>query len=261
MFRVVRKLWKYLAASLDLAHREHANPKVLLDQAIAAARDNHRQLSEKAAAVIAHQREAQRRRDRLIGEHARIRASLVSALELIDQHQRRGNTAEADRLTSTSEAVATRLLALEGEIERCERDLIDAALAADSARAAVADNQRRLRQTMADQSKMLRDIDRAEMTERFNAAIDQLSSPSAGSLTVEEVRQMIEIRCLRADATHELLALQAASSSDAAVQALEHELVRVEARRRLADMSRQRNPARPGGLPAIEERTHDESQR
>ena len=171
MFRIIRKYWKYLASKLDSLHAEHADPKVLLQQAITEATDQHRRLTEQAASVVAHHRRVHQRRERLIAEHARAQASLVHALRLIDQHRTSGDDAEADRLTAASEAVATRLLATEQEVARSEQDLIDATRAADAAKEAVARNGHQLLQRVNERDRLLSDLDRAKMQEEVNATI------------------------------------------------------------------------------------------
>ena len=68
MWQSLKRWWKYLAVKLRVAHEEHADPKVQLEQAILEARAEHRRLSDAAALVVAQQKQAQDRLDAKVEE-------------------------------------------------------------------------------------------------------------------------------------------------------------------------------------------------
>ena len=51
------KGWKYLLASFDAKIDENADPKVQIQQATDAAKKQHQQITEQAAAVIGNQKQ------------------------------------------------------------------------------------------------------------------------------------------------------------------------------------------------------------
>ena len=69
MGREIKRTWQYLAMKLHLAREERADPKVQLEQAIQEVKEQHRALTEKAAAVIANQKQVQGRLDRMLAEY------------------------------------------------------------------------------------------------------------------------------------------------------------------------------------------------
>ena len=68
MFKLFRRAWAYLTASLTGKFNEAADPKVQLEQAILEAQDQHRRLKEQAANVIANQKQTELRLNRAMGE-------------------------------------------------------------------------------------------------------------------------------------------------------------------------------------------------
>src|SRR4030095_12549600 len=85
MGREIKRTWKYLAMKLHILREEHADPKVQLEQAIQEVQEQHRALTEKAAAVIANQKQVQARLDRMLAEYDKANRSAGQALLLADQ--------------------------------------------------------------------------------------------------------------------------------------------------------------------------------
>ncbi len=221
MWRALVRRWRYFSAKAEHAHDERADPKIQLAQALAEARANHARLTERAAIVVAHQKQLQRQLDRLAAEHERADRSARQALRLADHQSRGGDPAKSAELVRTAEAFAERVLDRERDIRAIEEQLRDAALATERAKAAVAANAEQLRRQVADRERLLSTLDHAKMQESINAALDQISGP-AGELvpTLAEVERKIDARLARAEGRAELTA---ASSDPLDLQMLEIE--------------------------------------
>src|SRR5947209_11211491 len=68
MVKLMRRTWRYLTAALTGRFNEMADPKVQLEQAITEAQEQHRQLVQQAANVIANQKQTEMRLNRAMEE-------------------------------------------------------------------------------------------------------------------------------------------------------------------------------------------------
>ena len=78
------KAWKYLMASFDSKIEENADPKIQIEQAIREAEDQHRALSQQAAAVIGNQRQLEMKLNRQLADVESLEAYTRQALTLAD---------------------------------------------------------------------------------------------------------------------------------------------------------------------------------
>jgi phage shock protein A len=180
MTNTVRRWWAYLATKLRLAVDDAADPKVQLQQAIAAAEDQHRQLKEQAAVVIAHQHRSEARlaesQDRLAMLHRNAQQALIMA----DDAARSGDTERAERFNAAAESFAVQLVATEADVAALGDLALSSAAAADQARSAVRRNARLLTEKLAEQRQLLSALDQAEMAEQLNAATAALDDGAGG---------------------------------------------------------------------------------
>jgi phage shock protein A len=205
MWRAVVRWWRYLGAKAEDAQGQRADPKIQLTQALAEARANHARLTERAAIVVANQKQLQKQLDRLAAEHERADGSARQALRLADHQSREGDTDKAAELLRAAEAFAERVLDREQEIRAVEEQLRDAALATERAKAAVGANAEELRRRVADRERLLSTLDQAKMQESINAALEQISGTSGEQVpTLAEVERKIEARLARAQGRAEL---------------------------------------------------------
>ena len=76
------KGWKYLAASLDRAIDENADPKVQIQQAIDAAKSQHQAILDQAAAVLGNKRQLEMKLNKLVKDQTaaqeKARAAIVA---------------------------------------------------------------------------------------------------------------------------------------------------------------------------------------
>src|SRR3546814_21168169 len=89
--------------------------------------------------------------------------------------QKAGNTAKVTELTSAAESFATRLIAIEGEVESLKQLGMQSAQASDQAKAAVQQNATLLQRKLPERNKLLSHLDHAKMQEQVNQALTTLS--------------------------------------------------------------------------------------
>jgi phage shock protein A len=241
MWKVIRRRWKYLTAKLSGRFEESADPKVQLEQAMVEAQDQHRRLVEQAASVIANQKQTELQLNRSMQELERISGTTRQALTMADDAGRRGDTAKATEYNQTAQAFANRLIATEKRVEDLKNMHLQAAQAADQARAAVQQNASLLQQKLAERQKLLSQLDQARMQEQLNTAMASLSQTVDQDVpTFDDVRAKIEAQYAKALGTAEL----SGQSVEARMLEVEQAGVNSEAQMRLDQMRQQM------GLPA-----------
>jgi phage shock protein A len=250
MWRAIKRYWAYLGMKLRLRHEELADPKVQLEQAIQEARDQHARLIEQAANVIANQKQAQSRLDRAIAEHGKAEGQARRALLLAEQETRRNRPDEAAQFGKGAELVAGKLLVLEREITECERALMQATTAAQTAKEAVAQNGDALRKRLAEREQLLGNLDQAKLQEQLNAAMRQLTVSVGDDVpTFDEVRRKIDQRLARASAMSSVAEIDV--SMDPILIRVEQAQLAADAHDRLTQLRGQLGL--PAALPAPEQ--------
>jgi phage shock protein A len=205
MFKVVKRWWKYMTAKLSGSFNERADPKVQLEQAIMDAQEQHRQLREQAANVIANQKQTEMRLNRAMEELEKVNGNARQAVVMADEASKGGDAAKTVEYTSAAEAFANRLIALESEVETLKALHFQSTQAADQAKAAVQQNSSALQQKLAERQKLLGQLDQAKMQEQMNKAMTSLSQTVGDDVpTLNEVRQKIEARYAKAKGMSEL---------------------------------------------------------
>ena len=206
MFRVIRRAWKYLTASLGGKLDERADPKVQIEQAIEEAQRQHQALSQQAAAVIGQQRQLEMKLARQMEDVERLQSSARQSLVLADQARTAGDTAKAEQYETAAQAFATQLVTAEQSMEDL-KSLHDQALtAAEQAKKAVENNALQVQQKIAQRSKLLTQLESAKMQERVAESLQSMSAIAAPGDTpsLDEVREKIERRYAHALGKSEL---------------------------------------------------------
>ncbi len=205
MFRLLRRIGRYLTAAFTGKFEEVADPKIQLEQAIADAQEQHRRLREQAANVIANQKQTELRLSRAMEELEKVTGSARQAVLMADEATRAGDTKRAEDYTRAAEAFASKLVAVEQEVEGLKALHLQTTEASDRAKAAVAQNAAALQKKLAERQKLLSQLDQAKMQEQMNKAMETLSEAVGQDVpTLEEVRQKIEQRYAKAAGAAEL---------------------------------------------------------
>jgi len=247
MLRALKRWWKYLGAKLSSSFNERADPKVQLEQAIIEAQEQHRRLKEQAANVIANQKTTEMQLNQKMDELSKVNTNARQAVLMADEATKKGDTARATELTQAAEAFANRLISLEAEVESLKTLSLQAAQASDQAKSAVAQNSAVLQKKLAEQQKLLSQLDQAKMQEQLNVTMASLSETVGQDVpTLDEVRKKIESRYAKAQASGEL----EGSGVEAKMLEVEHAAMNVEAHARLEQIRSQLGIATPAPEPA-----------
>src|SRR2546423_966871 len=205
MFRFMRRVWRYLTASLRGKFEEHADPKIQLEQAIEESQRQHKMLTEQAANVIAHQKQTEMQLDRALKEVEKVGGSARQALLMADQAQKAGRAEDATKYQQAAEAFANRLISVEAEVESLKQMHLQSTEAANAAKRAVQQNGFALQQKLTEKERLLSQLDQAKMQERMSDAMQSLSLTVGEDVpTLDEVRRKIESRYARALGRSEL---------------------------------------------------------
>ncbi len=237
MFKALRRWWKYLGAKVNSVFNTKADPKIQLEQAITEAQDQHRRLREQAANVIANQKQTEMRLDRAhggAGEGHRQRHARPCSWPT--RPPRPATRAKVAEYTSAAESFATRLIAIEGEVEDLKALALQSSQASDQAKAAVQQNATALQRKLSERNKLLSQLDQAKMQEQVNKAMASLSETVGEDVpTFDEVREKIEARYAKAKGMSELTE----SSVESRMLEVEQAAANSEAQARLAQIRAQ----------------------
>jgi phage shock protein A len=247
MFRLLRRWLKYLTARGEVAFNEHADPKIQLEQALTEAQEQHRRLVEQAANVIANQKQTEMRLTRAMEELEQLNGSARQAVLMADEASRSGDTAKALQYTQAAESFATKLMAIEGQVESLKTLQLQTTDAANKAKDAVSQNATALQTKLAERQRLLSQLDQAKMQERVNEAMATLSETVGKDVpTLEEVRDKIEARQAKALGHAELQG----QSVESRMLEVEHAQLNVQAQARLAQIREQLGISAPQTSPA-----------
>ena len=208
------KGWNYLKASLDKSVDDNADPKILVHQAMNHARDQHKSVSDQAAAVIGNAKQleiAMSTKSRQLDE---VQGQIRQTLQVAEQARAEGDTARAQQFDTQAEQLAGRLVALEQDLDHTKQLHGQAVQAAEQAKQAVKESEQRLRETLAQEDQLLLQATQAEMQHRTTESMTSLQGAGGGnSPTFDEIRAKIEGRYTTALGKQELAEATGATST------------------------------------------------
>ncbi len=249
MGKLLRRIWRYLTAAGGGKFDELADPKIQLEQAIAEAQE-HRRLKEQAANVIANQKQTEMRLARTMTELEKVNASAQQAIRMSAEAEARGDTDKAGDYNRAAESFASRMIALEREVEDLKQLHLQASQASDQAKAAVNQNATVMQRKLAERQKLLSQLDQAKMAEQMNKAMTSLSETVGTDVpTFDQVRNKIEGRYAKAKSVGELNA----DSVEGRMLEVETAQMDSEAQARLAQIRAQMGLGSGAGEPAHRE--------
>lgn len=189
------KAWKYLMALFDSKIEENADPKVQIEQAIQEAQNQHRALSQQAAAVIGNQRQIEMKLNRQLAEVEKLQANTKQALTLADNARAGGDPQKATEYENAAEAFAAQLVTAEQSVEDL-KTLHDQSLQqAAQAKKAVERNAMQLQQKAAERTKLLSQLEQAKMQEKVAESLQTMDQVAGGDTpNLDQVREKIERR-------------------------------------------------------------------
>lgn len=200
------KGWKYLTASLDAKIDENADPKVQIQQATEAAKKQHQQITQHAAAIIGNKKQLEMKLDRLLASQKELQEQTRQALNVADQAATEGDTAKASQFNNTAEVFATQLVAVEQQLENAKEQHSQAAAAATQAEQQQKQSEMQLKEQLSQIDALRAQADQAAMQETTTQAMDSMNAlkPDDSVPTLDGVREKIERRYADALGAQEL---------------------------------------------------------
>lgn len=230
---IFTRMWRYLRTALGMKFDEAADPRVQLEQAIQDAQEQHRRLKEQAATVIANQKQTEAKLDRALDELEKLSGNAQQALLMAEEARQGGDEDKAAEYERAAETIATKLIAVEHEVEDLKGLHLNAVQASDQAKNAVAQNSATLQKKLSEKQKLLSQLDQAKMAEQMNEAMASLSETvGQDAPTFTEVQDKIEARLAKAQGRAEL----EGSTVESRMLEVEQAQRNVDAQRRLSEM-------------------------
>lgn len=255
MGNLIGRVWRYLTALFTGKFNEAADPKIQIEQAIAEAQSQHRQLTERAASVIANQKKAEMDLERSMKDIEKLDNSTRQAVMMAEDAGAKGDQQRATDLAQTAEAFANQLISKEQQVESLKQLVLQSTQASDQAKQAVNQNAVRLQQRLSERQKLLSQLDQAKMQEQMNTALASVSQTVGQDVpSLDEVRDKIEARYAKARGHSELQQ----DSVEGRMLEVEQATMNVEAQARLSEIksrlgigtTEQATPSADQGTPA-----------
>ncbi len=248
MWRTIKKWWHNLWGKAEAKVDASADPTVQLNEAIRDAQEQHKELTEQAAAVIANQKQAEMRLNSKLSEMEKLNANARQALTMASDASTGGDAAKAQQYNTAAESIATQLITVERDVEDLKSTVLESTQAAQHAKQAVQTNSRRLQEKLAEKNKLLSKLDQAKMQEQLNKAMGSLTATVGDELpSFNEIQEKIEARYAKAKGMSELQE----ESVEGRIAEIEQASVNVEAQSRLEAMKAELGLA-PAPAPAAE---------
>ena len=200
------KGWKYLMQSFDSKIDENADPRVQIQQAVAAAKQNHQELTQQAAAIIGNRNQLEMKIDRLVKSRDDLQTKARTALQAADKAAAAGDTEKAQQFNSTAEVIASQLVAVEQELEQSRQAYEAADKAAREAQAKQQQSEARLQEQLQQVSQLESQLNQAKMQEQTAQTMDSIQQFGGDDSvpTLDGVRDKIERRYANALGAQEL---------------------------------------------------------
>lgn len=201
------KGWKYLMQSLDTKIEENADPMVQIQQATGAARKQHREITEQAAAVIGNRNQLEMKLSRLQEDAQRLANNARTAITQADAAAASGDEAKAKEMNQTAEVFASQLVTVEQELEDTKQLHAGAVQAAQQAEQQQKQSAARLEEQMAQIDQLRTQAQQAKMQEATAESVQRMNGIAADDSvpTLDGVREKIERRYAQALGSQELI--------------------------------------------------------
>ncbi|MCB1032168.1 MAG: PspA/IM30 family protein, partial [Acidimicrobiales bacterium] len=132
---------------------------------------------------------------------------------MAEDASKKGDAAAATKYSTAAETIASRLIAVEKDVDSQKAMVMQATQASDQAKAAVRQNSMLLERKISEKSKLLSQLEQAKMQEEMNKAMAQMNKTLGDDVpTFEEIKDKIEARYAKATATTELESTSVSSS-------------------------------------------------
>ncbi|WP_087116817.1 PspA/IM30 family protein [Corynebacterium urinipleomorphum] len=200
------KGWKYLMQSFDSKIDENADPKIQIEQAAAAAKEQHNAITRQAAEIIGSKKQLELKINRQREKLAELKQKTQTALQMADKAAAEGDTAKAQQFNTTAETLAAQLVAVEQELADLSTQYGAAEQAAAQAEQQQKQSEARLQEQLNEVNRLRSQADQAKMQEQTAQTMDTIGQFKTDDSvpTLDGVREKIERRYATALGQQEL---------------------------------------------------------
>lgn len=190
--KIARRANDYAQAKAEASFDAHADPKIQVEQAMAAMREHHQDLEVAASHVLAQEKMAKMRLADLTTAEAKYTKSALAA-------KQQGNLDVARTFASKIAGLREQIQSLMTQIPALEE-------AANQAREAVQESADQLQQKLNEKSTILAQVDQANMQREMAASLKQVSDLTRSNdvPSFEEIKRKVAGQFAEAQASTEL---------------------------------------------------------
>ena len=200
------KGWKYLMQSFDTKIDQNADPKVQIQQAVAAAKEQHKAVSAHAANIIGNRNQLQMKMERLIKSQEDLQNKARTALQAAQKAEAAGDAEKAQQFNNAAEVIATQLVSVEQELEQTKQAYASADHAAKEAQAKQQQSEANLKEQLSQVGQLESQLNQARMQEQTAKTMDSMNQFNDDNVpTLDGVRDKIERRYANALGQQELM--------------------------------------------------------
>ncbi|WP_293831882.1 PspA/IM30 family protein [uncultured Corynebacterium sp.] len=200
------KGWKYLMQSFDTKIDQNADPKVQIQQAVAAAKEQHKAISEHAANIIGNRNQLQMKMERLIKSQEDLQNKARTALQAAQKAEAAGDVEKSQQFNNAAEVIATQLVSVEQELEQIKQAYASADHAAKEAQAKQQQSEANLKEQLSQVGQLESQLNQARMQEQTAKTMDSMNQFNDDNVpTLDGVRDKIERRYANALGQQELM--------------------------------------------------------
>ena len=200
------KGWKYLMQSFDTKIDQNADPKVQIQQAVAAAKEQHKAISEHAANIIGNRNQLQMKMERLIKSQEDLQNKARTALQAAQKAEAAGDAEKSQQFNNAAEVIATQLVSVEQELEQTKQAYASADHAAKEAQQKQQQSEAHLKEQLSQVSQLESQLNQARMQEQTAKTMDSMNQFNDDNVpTLDGVRDKIERRYANALGQQELM--------------------------------------------------------
>lgn len=200
------KGWKYLMQSFDTKIDQNADPKVQIQQAVAAAKEQHKAISEHAANIIGNRNQLQMKMERLIKSQEDLQNKARTALQAAQKAEAAGDAEKSQQFNNAAEVIATQLVSVEQELEQTKQAYASADHAAKEAQAKQQQSEANLKEQLSQVGQLESQLNQARMQEQTAKTMDSMNQFNDDNVpTLDGVRDKIERRYANALGQQELM--------------------------------------------------------
>ena len=200
------KGWKYLMQSFDTKIDQNADPKVQIQQAVVAAKEQHKAISEHAANIIGNRNQLQMKMERLIKSQEDLQNKARTALQAAQKAEAAGDAEKSQQFNNAAEVIATQLVSVEQELEQIKQAYASADHAAKEAQAKQQQSEANLKEQLSQVGQLESQLNQARMQEQTAKTMDSMNQFNDDNVpTLDGVRDKIERRYANALGQQELM--------------------------------------------------------